>query len=91
MPNLSHILEKQLTELKSKLCSTCDKYNNIKMPYKYQKIVKDLANNKDIRILRQDKGRGIVIIDSSNYIEKCLSLLDNEKFVKIIEDLTKRI
>ena len=61
------------------------------MPYKYQKIVKDLANNKDIRILRQDKGRGIVIIDSSNYIEKCLSLLDNEKFVKIIEDLTKRI
>ena len=61
------------------------------MPYKYQKIVKDLANNKDIRILRQDKGRGVVIIDSSNYIEKCLSLLDNEKFVKIIEDLTKRI
>ena len=61
------------------------------MPYKYQKIVKDLANNKDIRILRQDKGRGIVIIDSSNYTEKCLSLLDNEKFVKIIEDLTKRI
>ena len=61
------------------------------MPYKYQKIVKDLANNKDIRTLRQDKGRGIVIIGSSNYIEKCLSLLDNEKFVKITEDLTKRI
>ena len=61
------------------------------MPYKYQKIVKDLANNKDIRTLRQDKRRGIVIIGSSNYIEKCLSLLDNEKFVKITEDLTKRI
>ena len=61
------------------------------MPYKYQEIVKNLANNKDIRTLRQDKGRGIVIIGSSNYIEKCLSLLDNEKFVKITEDLTKRI
>ena len=61
------------------------------MPYKYQKIVKDLANNKDIRILIQDKGKGVVIMDSSKYIEECLSILDKEKFIKITDDQTKRI
>ena len=61
------------------------------MPYKYRKIVKDLANNKDIGILRQDKGRGVVIIDSSKYIEKCLNIPDNEKFFKVTDDPTKRI
>ena len=61
------------------------------MPYKYQNIVKDLANNKDIRILRQDKGRGIVIINSSKYIAKCSSILDNEKYIKITDDPTKHI
>ena len=30
-------------------------------------------------------------MDSSKYIEKCLGLLDNEKFVKITDDATKRI
>ena len=91
LPNLSHIPENELTELKSILRNACLKYNNIKMSYKYQKIVKDLANNKDIRILRQDKGRGTVIMDSSKYIGKCLGLFDNEKFVKITDDPKKRI
>ena len=30
-------------------------------------------------------------MNSSKYIEKCLGLLDNEKFVKITDDPTKRI
>ena len=91
LPNLSHILDNQLTELKSKLRNVCHKYNNINVPYNYQNIVKYLANNKDIRILIQDKGKGVVIMDSSKYIEKCLSILDNEKIMKIIDDPTKRI
>ena len=91
LPNLSHIPENQLTELKSKLRNACHKYSNIKVPYKYLKVVKDLANSKIIRILREDKGGGVVIMDSSKYIEKCLGLLDNEKFVKITDDPTKRI
>ena len=59
------------------------------MPYQYQKIVKDLENNKDIRILRQHKGKGIMIVESSKYIEKCLSIRDNEKFIKITDAPTK--
>ena len=91
LPNLSHIPDYQLTELKSKLCNAYRKYSNIKMPYKDQKIVKDLANNKDIRILIQEKGRGIVIMDSSKYIEKCLSILYDKKFTTLTDDRTKRI
>ena len=55
--------------------------------FEYQKIVKDLVNNKGIRILRKDKGRGIVIMDSSKHIEKCLS----RKICWITDDRTKRI
>ena len=91
LQNLLHIPENQLAELRSKFCNACHKYNNIKVPNKYQKIVKDLANNKTIQILRQDKGRGIVIMDSSKFIEKCLSILDNEKIVKITNDPMKHI
>ena len=43
-----------------------------------------------MRILRQDKRRGVATTDSPKYIEKCLSTLDNEKFIKIIDDPTKR-
>ena len=91
LPNLSHITDNQLTELKSKLRNACHKYSNIKLPSKCQKIVKDLANNKDIRLLRQDKGRGVVVMDSSKYIEKWLSILDNEKFIKITNEPPKHI
>ena len=73
LPNLSHIPDNQLTELKKKILNACHKYNNIIVPYKYQKVVKDLANNKHILIFRQDKGRGVVIMDSSKYMEKCLN------------------
>ena len=54
------------------------------MSYKYQKIVKDLENNKGMRILRQDKRKGVVIMDSSKYIEKCLRIPDNEKLLKLL-------
>ena len=30
-------------------------------------------------------------MDSSKYIEECLSILDNEKSIKITDDTTKRI
>ena len=55
LANLSHIPENQLTELKSKLRNAYHKYNNIKVSYKYQKLFKDLANDKGIWILNKIK------------------------------------
>ena len=34
-----------------------------------------LSNNHNICIMRQDKGRGVVIIDKLKYTAKCLELL----------------
>ena len=37
--------------------------------------------NENICILRQDKGRGVVIIDILKYTQKFLKTLDSEQFV----------
>ena len=53
-----------------------------KIPYKnYQRI-------KKIRILKQDKGRGAVIMDKTIYVEQCLSILYTDNFKKNTQDNT---
>ena len=42
-------------------------------------------------LLRQDKGRGIVIIERNRYTNKCLNILNTEQFRKLDEDPTKSI
>ena len=42
------------------------------MPYKYKKIIENLSNNKNIIILKQNKGWGVVILNrklKENYNE----------------------
>ena len=34
-------------------------------------------------MLKQDKGRGIVLIDKTVYIDKCLSILDTQQFQQL--------
>ena len=53
--------------------------------------IANLTNNKTIKVLKQDKGRGVVIMDSSKCTEKCLGSLENDRFAKINNDPTKRI
>ena len=89
--NISHIPDDKLTHLKTKLRDTCDKFNKITVPYKYKNIINNLSKNSSIIILRQDKGRGVVILDKTKYMDKCLSLLDNEQFIKLNTDPTKSI
>ena len=85
-----HIPENELTQLKSKLRNVCHKCK-IKVPYKYQHIIANLTNNKTIKVLKQDNGRGVVIMDSSKCMEKCLGLLENNRLAKTNDDRTKRI
>ena len=42
-------------------------------------------------LLRQDKGRGIVIIDRNRYTNKCLNILNTEQFRNLDEDPSKSI
>ena len=56
-----------------------------------ENVIKTLAKNKNIVIMKQDKGSGVVIMDKSKYIEKFLQHLDTPNFTKLSTDITKSI
>ena len=58
---------------------------------KKKKIISTLSNRKYIVILKQDKGRGVVIMDQNNYTEKCMSLLSSNQFLHIANDPAKSL
>ena len=53
--NLTHIPDNELTSLKTKLRSTCEKYSKTNVPYKDKKVIDNLSKNKNIVTLKQDK------------------------------------
>ena len=56
---------------------------------KKHRILKRLANNKDIVILRPDKGSGTVILNRDEYIKKLSDIIsDTSKFKKLSADPT---
>ena len=81
--------QRRQDELKSKIRRTSENYSRIKVPYKYQKIIDNISRNKDIILIKQDKGRGVVILDKKDYIEKCINITDSKQFKKLKEDPTK--
>ena len=78
-------------ELKSKMRRTSENYSKIKIPYQQQKVISNLSNIKSIIVIKQDKGRGIVILDRKHYIEKCLSIVESKQFKKLKKDPTKTL
>ena len=80
--------EHNIDRIKTKLRSVCKKYHNVKTPYKHRAIINNLLKNKDIVILGRDKGRAIVILNLSKYLEKCLSFLDSNQFKELYYDST---
>ena len=79
--------ENKKLNLMTKFLDTFQHYNKIKGRYNYEETVKKLSKSNDIFLLKQDKGRGIVIMDQSKY-DKCLQLLQTDKFVQLQEDQT---
>ena len=67
---ISHIPDQNLAHVETKLRSTCEKYCKIKVPFKYKEVLKKLSSNNSIVILKQDKGRSVVIMNCSAYLEK---------------------
>ena len=87
--DISDLPDIKLREIKTKLRNTCEKYCKVKMPYQFRTVIDNLAKRKDITILKQDKGRGVVILDRGKYTEKCFNLLNTEQFRCLNEDPTK--
>ena len=67
--DISHIPENELSRIKTKLRNTCEKYCNVKVPYKYRDIVSKLSKREDIVISKQDKGRGVLLMDRHKYTD----------------------
>ena len=83
---ISHIPDDQLAVLKTRIRNTCHKYNRINVPYRYREIIRNLSNNEKIKVLKKDKDRQVVIMDSSQYMNKCLNKLNNDNFLKLTDD-----
>ena len=83
---ISHIPDEQLAVLKTRIRNTCHKYNRINVPYRYREIIRNLTNNEKIKVLKKDKDRQVVIMDSSQYMNKCLNKLNNDNFLKLTDD-----
>ena len=88
---VNDIPDNKISHLKTKLRNICDRYNRIRVPYIFQKTVKKLSRNNSIMVLKQDKGRGVVVIDRKTYTEKCLNLLNLDSFIQLDHDPTKAI
>ena len=56
-----------------KKINTCERYSKIRVPYKFRKIVETSKNSRTV-IMKQDKGRGVVLMDTRVYLEKCLDM-----------------
>ena len=84
--DISDLLQHHLDNIKAKLRSTCMKYHNSKTANKYEKVIDSLSKNNSIIIIKQDKGRGVVILDRKKYIDKCFSMLAIKRFSKLDYD-----
>ena len=62
--------------------SSCKRY------LKNRIIISNLSRKKDLVILKQDKERGVVIMNLNNYTEKCMSLVSCNQFY-VENDLPK--
>ena len=54
-------------------------------------VIIKLAKNKNVMVLKQDKGRGVVLLDRSRYIEKCMEHLNTDNFKQLKTDNTKTV
>ena len=51
-----NIPENELQQVKTELRNTCERYCNIKVPYKQRQIIKSLSQRVDITIMKTNKG-----------------------------------
>ena len=86
----THLNYNEQEELKSKVRGICENYIKIRIPYKYKTVIQNLSQNRNIVILNQDKIEGIVMLDKTKYIEKCMNLINTDQIRELGNDPAKR-
>ena len=79
------------TRLKSIALAACYGYDSQQLPHNISKAeiaaLNELCRNKNIVIIRPDKGNGVVILNRVDYVNKVLTLLgDRSEFSKLDGD-----
>ena len=76
-------------KLKSCFLETYNKYTNVRLSDEHKSVLESLYRNRDIVILRQDKGRGVVLLNRNDYVSKAEDFLSGSEFIKLDEDPTR--
>ena len=94
IPNAASSFKNSLSAIANKFYYNFNAYKNVCPVFKKSHFtsLKGLANDKSIYITRPDKGQGVVILNSEDYISKLTDILnDTSKFNKIRTDERKLI
>ena len=78
------------SNLKRIFLNTYHRYSKIKHTSEEKSILGNLVKNPDIVLLKLDKGRGVVIMNRSDYVRKSECVLNGSQFEKLDSDPTKR-
>ena len=85
-------ITKSISNIATKSFKTFKKWKLLIPPNKITRNLTNLFQNKNIVITKPDKGRGIVLLDKSTYIQKVQKILaDTTKFRKVTEEPIKII
>ena len=90
LSGITDLPEDERIGIKTGLLNACKRYTGIKVPYKYQEVVQRMAKNDSICLLKQDKGRGVIVVNRSDYANKCEQMLQSKQFVQLNEDPTAK-
>ena len=62
-----HAVLVDLADIKNKLRNSCEKDSNVKGSKHQSNVINNLTKRNDTVIMKQDKGRGVVIMHKSKY------------------------
>ena len=89
-------LEKDCTEIYQKTKEILQHYKKKKsfthnITKEEREAIKTLRKDASCVVLTADKGVALVVIDKSQYVDKCMALLDDTKVYKPCKDTTKKL
>ena len=68
---------------------TCENYSQLKISYRYEKVIENLSKNNNIIVMKKDKTHGVGILDRTKNIGKCYNITNINHFSKLNNDPTR--
>ena len=88
LKDIPHIPENELNRIKTNVQQWSTAMQRF---HTNREIVSKLSKREDIVILKQEKGRGTLLMDRHKYTDKCLALLSTKQFTTLKNDPIKTL